>query len=238
MSESVFPVDVAGWVERVRADPIAYQQRQTIEIALNAIAMTKRLQATMFLKGGILMGLAHGSPRQTADIDLTTVLAPAPAVGDDIRQSLDAMFPRAAAELGYADLIVRTHTVTSLPRSLPFAEASFPALQLKIACAQRGTIQERALRSGKTPVVIAADISFNERLQQVRVLELNGGQSLRAYGLVDLIAEKYRALLQQVTRRRQRPQDVYDLNRLLTGNGLDEGTRARILDSLVAKCRV
>lgn len=36
----------------------------------------------MFLKGGILMGLVHDSPRQTTDIDLTTALAAEGGVGD------------------------------------------------------------------------------------------------------------------------------------------------------------
>ncbi len=40
MSESRHPVDVAGWVERAAQDPVAYRQRQTVEIILNAIAMT------------------------------------------------------------------------------------------------------------------------------------------------------------------------------------------------------
>ena len=58
-------VDVAGWVRKAEADPIAYQQRQTIEVTLNAIAMTGSLNVVMILKGGILMGLAYNSPRQT-----------------------------------------------------------------------------------------------------------------------------------------------------------------------------
>ena len=86
-----------------------------------------------------------------------------------------------------------------------FPDAKFPALKLKIASAKRGTAQERALQNGKAPVVIDADISFNEPMLQIQVLELTGGQELFAYGLVDLIAEKYRAILQQVPRNRYRP---------------------------------
>ena len=234
MSDPILKVNVAEWVERAKADPIAYQQRQTVEITLNAIAMTARLE--MFLKGGILMGLAYDSPRQTTDIDLTTALAPEGDVGDKVRKLLDPMFRRASAALGYADLIVKTHSVKTHPKAI-FLDADFPALKLKIASAKRGTTQERALLRGITPVVIDVDISFNEPLLQFQVLELTGGQELFAYGLADLVAEKYRALLQQVPRNRYRRQDVYDLDRLIARTEIDDALQAQILDALVVKGR-
>ena len=236
MSDQTLKIDVAEWVARAKADPVAYQQRQTVEITLNAIAMAAPLHEEMFLKGGILMGLAYDSPRQTTDIDLTTALAVKGDVGDTIRKLLDSMFPRAAAALGYADLIVKTHSVKPQPKAI-FPDAKFPALKLKIASAKRGTTQEKALLKGKTPVVIDADISFNEPLQQIQVLELTGGQELFAYGLVDLIAEKYRAMLQQVPRNRNRRQDVYDLDLLIAHREIDDALRAQIFEAFVAKCR-
>ena len=236
MSDPILKVNVAEWVERAKADPIAYQQRQTVEITLNAIAMAAPLNVEMFLKGGILMGLAYDSPRQTIDIDLTTLLAPEGDVGDKVRKLLDSMFPQAAAALGYADLIVKTHSVKLLPKG-KFPDAKYPALKLKIVSAKRGTTQEKTLQEGKIPVVIDVDISFNEPLPQIQVLELTGGQELRAYGLVDLIAEKYRAVLQQVPRHRNRPQDVYDLDRLIARNAIDDALQAQILEALVVKCQ-
>ena len=236
MSDPFFKVNVAEWVERAKADPIAYQQRQTVEIILNAIARTAPLKGKMFLKGGILMGLAYDSPRQTTDIDLTTDLEVEGSVGDEVRELLDSEFPRAAAELGYADLIVKTHSVKQLPKG-KFPDADFPALKLKIASAKRGTPQEKALQQGKTPVVIDVDISFNEPLRQIQVLKLTGGHELCAYSLVDLIAEKYRALLQQVPRNRYRRQDVYDLDRLIASSEIDDELQAQILDALVEKCQ-
>ena len=236
MSDPIVKVNVKEWVGRAAADPIAHQRRQTVEITLNAIAMTAALKGEMFLKGGILMGLAYDSPRQTTDIDLTTLLAPEGNVGNRVRKLLDPMFPRAAAALGYAGLIVKTHSVKPQPKAR-FPDANFPALKLKIASAKRGTPQARALQKGKTPVVIDVDISFNEPLRQIQVLELTGGQELRAYGLVDLIAEKYRAILQQVPRNRYRRQDVYDLDQLIARNEIDDALQTQILAALVAKCQ-
>ena len=236
MPNPIFKINVAEWVASAKADPVAYQQRQTVEITLNAIAMTAPLNAKMFLKGGILMGLAYDSPRQTTDIDLTTELKVESAAGDKISKLLDSAFARAAAALGYADLIVETHSVKPQPRTI-FKTANFPALMLKIASAKRGTTQEKALRKGTPPVVIAVDISFNEPMQQIQVLELTGGQKLSAYGFADLIAEKYRAILQQVPRNRNRPQDTYDLDFLIANNEIDDALCAQIFGIFIAKCQ-
>ena len=237
MSEPALKIDVEAWVESARPDPVLYQQRQAIEITLHAIARTAPLYKKMCLKGGILMGLAHGSPRQTTDIDLTAIgLHAEEGVGDKIRRLLDSAFPPAAAALGYANLVIRTHSVKKIPKAI-FETANFPALKLKIASAGRRTPQERALRAGKAAgVLIEIDISFNEPLPEIQVLEMTDGRALLAYSLVDLIAEKYRAMLQQVTRRRQRRQDVYDLDRLILRNEVDEECRSRILKAFVTKC--
>ena len=126
MSETALKVDVAEWVERVRADPVAYQQRQTVEIALNAIAMMAPLDARMVLKGGILVGLAYDSPRQTTDIDLTADFAADSPVRGRIRELLNSAFPLAAARLGYADLVLGVHSMQYLPRGSSKQRDSLP----------------------------------------------------------------------------------------------------------------
>ena len=194
MPEPNLKIDVAKWVENAKADPVAYQQRQTVEIVLNAIAMTAPLKLQMFLKGGILMGLAYDSPRQTTDIDMSTSFMVGNEIGDRIKTLLDSAFPRAAAALGYADLVLKTHSVKKMPKKTIFEKAYFPALKLKIAYAKRGTRQEKALREGKSPRVIDLDISFNESLQQIQVLELTGGQELQALMASSILSPKNIAL--------------------------------------------
>lgn len=236
MSKPVLEINVAGWVDRAKANPVAYQQRQAAEITLNAIAISAPLNDRLFLKGGILMGLVYDSPRQTGDIDLTADLTVDNDVDIRIQRLLDSAFPRAAAALGYTDLILKIHSVKRQPKAI-FEKAKFPALKIKTAYAQRGTRQEKALLEGKAPGVIDLDISFNETMRQIQVLELTGGRELRAYSLIDLIAEKYRAMLQQMTRNRNRRQDVYDLHFLVADNDLDFAIRAQILDALMEKSR-
>ncbi|MCY4237008.1 MAG: nucleotidyl transferase AbiEii/AbiGii toxin family protein [Rhodospirillaceae bacterium] len=235
MSEPPHPVDVAAWVARAAQDPVAHRQRQAVEIILNAIAMTGPLNTELFLKGGILLGLAYGSPRQTTDIDLTAGSTADGDIDDRIGTLLNSAFPRTAASLGYADLVLRTQSAKGRPNHI-FPEAEFPALKLTIAYARRGTNEERALNEGTASTVINVDISFNEPLNHVQVLELTGGQELYAYGVIDLVAEKYRALLQQIPRNRYRRQDVYDLDILLPGIHSEEISPANILDALLEKC--
>lgn len=86
--------------------------------------------------------------------------------------------------------------------------------------------------------MIDVDISFNDPLNHVQVLQLTGGKELHAYGLVDLVAEKYRALLQQVPRNRYRRQDVYDLDVLIPDILADGIAPGDILDALHEKCSV
>ena len=236
MSNAHLEIDVAGWVERASADPVAYRQRQTVEVTLNAIAMTATLNDKLFLKGGILMGLAYDSPRQTADIDLTTLFEAGPEIDAQITELMNAAFPRAAAQLGYVDLIVKVQSVKRMPKRI-FEDAEFPALKMKVAFAERGTKQEKALEERRAPGVIDVDISFNETLRQIQILELTGGQELQAYSLVDLMAEKYRAMLQQKERNRNRRQDVYDLNRLIESEKFDDGFQTQLLEAFVDKCR-
>lgn len=239
MSEYLLEVDVAAWVEKARENPFIYQQRQAIEIVLNTIAVTVPLNTKMFLKGGLLMGLAYNSPRQTIDIDLTTIFETTNDSDEEIRKKLDQGFPEVAAMLGYPDLVVQIHTVKWQPSKIPISKAEFPALRVKVASAKRNTRQEVALRSGKsTGGIVDIDISFNEpSLQQIQILKLTGEHELLAYSLIDLIAEKYRAILQQIPRRRRRPQDIYDLSRLIIHEAIDADAQALILVALKEKSR-
>ncbi len=236
MSEPVIEIDVAGWVERAKANPVTYLQRQAAEITLNAIAMASPLNKKLVLKGGMLMGLVYNSPRQTTDIDLSAILTVEYGIDEKIYHIMDKAFPKAAAKLGYADLVLKTHSIKQQPKKI-FSTAKFPALKMKIGFAKRNSNQHKAMLARKATNILEVDISFNELLQQTQILELTGGQELLAYSLVDLIAEKYRAMLQQVERNRNRRQDVYDLKLLIDRDEIDEEIRKQILESFLIKSR-
>jgi hypothetical protein len=181
------------------------------------------------------MGLAYDSPRQTTDIDLSTWFEPTQENADTIEKTLNQIFPAMAAKLGYAGLSLQVHSVQVEPRRHGF-DAEFPALKLKIAYAMAGTPAHAAMLARRAADIVEVDISFNEPLTSLQVLEMTGGDELCAYSLTDLMAEKYRAMLQQVIRNRSRRQDVYDLDRLIRDHAFDAEGRAAVLSAFTEKC--
>lgn len=236
-------VDIKPWINRARRDPLAYVERQATEIVLTAVGSLPGYGSHIFLKGGILMAVVYESPRGTADLDFTTDLKPSSELPEKLRSALDDALPRAAARLGYPDLALRVQTVKERPRPFGSPDTSFPALDVKIAYARRGS-GDRRLASGQAPHVVDLEVSFNEPVHAVEVIRLGlGGPSFSAYALTDLIAEKLRALLQQIVRnphrqqRVYRRQDVYDIAHLMTRFPPDSAERAAILESFLDKCR-
>ncbi|CAA7627150.1 nucleotidyl transferase AbiEii/AbiGii toxin family protein [Magnetospirillum sp. UT-4] len=236
-------IDIAGWVGRAEPDPVLFLERQAAEIILNAIALAPELQESMLLKGGTLMGMAFDSPRQTADMDFSVTFAAADDVAGRLRNSFDRTLPRAAARLGYADLVLKVQSVKYRPRKDGFAAMQAPALQMRIGYARRGSPQEAHLQRGQCADAVQVDISFNEPVFSAQVLRLvPDGTTVMAYSLIDMIAEKMRALLQQEVRNggrrdRGRRQDVYDIALLVEALPEDASLRAGILEALRRKCR-
>lgn len=231
MPDDTLQIDVTAWVAKARHDPVAWRQRQAVEIVLNGIArLVPRHQ--LYLKGGLLMGLVYDSPRLTTDIDLSAGFPAKPGIASRVKAELDREIQAAAPDLGYADIEVRVHSISEKPHNL-FDLARFPALKIKIAYSARTGAYARKQSKSYFDV----DISFNESLCRVDILDIGGGQSLLAYSLVDLIAEKYRAVLQQTARYRNRRQDIYDLQHLIVRVEIDGDMKRQILEAMLEKCR-
>ena len=229
MSNEPRTLSLEEWVSRVAADPVALRQRRAMEIVLHSIARLLP-KHRLYLKGGVLMGLVHKSPRQTTDIDLTAGFNVEPGIGERVAEDLRSRFRPTAAELGYTGITVDIHAIRTLPRGR-FDTADFPGLKIRIVHAERpGSTAAGAL-------YFDIDISFNEPLQHVLAFRIADDRDLCTYALVDLIAEKYRAVLQQPHRCRERRQDIFDLHYLTVTNDIGPDARRLILDSLLIKCR-
>ena len=238
MSQPAIKINIPEWVEVAQTDESTYRQRQATEIILHAIAITPALNDRLCLKGGILMGLVYHSPRQTGDIDFSVLTNESldESTPDTFRNLINSALPRAAANLGYVDMVTRFQSMKVLPPNR-YPNARFPALKLNIAYAKRGSYQEKRLLERNPANIIRLDISFKEEISEIQVLEIADGELLLAYSLNDLIAEKYRAMLQQALRNRHRRQDVYDLNFLILDLELDDDAKAKILETLLKKCQ-
>lgn len=235
-------INISSWIEKSKLNPDKYILRQIIEILMNAIGQTKFLKGNMFLKGGTLMALAHESQRMTGDVDFSW-LEPFNKdafldIGEIIRESLDQSLSKTRVKLGYLDLKCKVQSIEKQPSNWERNPLSFPALKLKIGYAKVGTRQESLLESNSCAQVLIIDVSFNEEIMDHQELVLDDNQTtVNAYTPIEIIAEKLRALIQQISRGRNRRQDIYDINFLLEQFSFDEEEKKLILNNMLAKAR-
>jgi len=75
----------------------------------------------------------------------------------------------------------------------------------------------RMVRGTGSAQVLTMDLSFNEPLLTLEWLDPGErGPRIPAYSLHEFVAEKFRAILQQPRRQRNRPQDAFDIDVLLS----------------------
>ena len=238
VEQEIITVNILQWVEKAKDDPVRYLERQATEVVLAAVGMAEPFADHIFLKGGILMGVLYQSPRNTGDIDFTTDLDPETQLPTALEEALNKTLPRAAAELGYPDLLCSVQSIKIKPRKDSLAKDSFPAMMVKVGYAKRKSPQEKHFHNGKSPNVVQMDISFNEPVTGIQIVKLkeDSAAKIKAYSLVDLIAEKIRALLQQPEKRKNRRQDIYDIDLLIEGFEFDETEKKSLLEAIQTKC--
>lgn len=233
----IVDVDVRAWVEAAKTDLVRYRDRQVTEIVLASIGVAPNLKKALVLKGGAVMALAFKSERVTGDVDFSADADPE-AFAQLVVEELNALLPKAAINLGYIDLLCRVQSVKKMPKAKNFEEYDFPALLVRIGSAVRGSGEEKRLDAGQAIRVLDMEISFRDQVYAFQELSLtDAGVAVRAFTLHELIAEKFRALLQQPIRNRYRRQDVYDIAFLADTNTLGSDDRAKILATLIDKCR-
>lgn len=225
--------DIKEWVNQ-NSDYLAF--RQAVHIILTAIAGTAYLQANMIMKGGILLALSYSSSRFTKDIDFSTSTKRPDFNLDDFRHQLEDSLVNSVESLSYG-LDCRVQRCTQNPKS---EDATFPTIQVSIGYAVKGAPAHKRLLAGTATDVIQIDYSLNEPVEDTEIFELEDGNVIHTYSLVEMVAEKFRALLQQEQRKRFRRQDVYDLHYVLSNHHYhdDPHTKSRILERTIEKCRI
>jgi hypothetical protein len=226
-------IAIREWVEQ---SPDYRPLRQAVHTILTAIAGTPDLQSSMVMKGGVLLALRYRSQRHTRDIDFSTSVPLQDFDLDAFRATLEQTLIGAVERLGYG-LDCRIQRCKQSP---PRADATFPTIQVTLGYAYKDDRNaHKRLLAGRVPTTIRLDYSLNEPVGETDLFELEAGSVIRTYSLVELVAEKLRALLQQEVRNRVRRQDIYDLHYLLSDHPLrdDPPTRASVLERLVAKAR-
>ncbi len=224
--------DINEWVGEARTE-VNREFREAVHTILSGIAFDKSLKASMILKGGILLAIRYKSHRYTKDIDFSTEKKLGGNItADSIRESLDNSLAQMVEVLDYG-LDCRVQSSKLQPKDPKY---KYPSIKIKIGYAYKGTPKHKRLEVLQSPDTISIDYSLNEATPNIVDLTLTIDEGVLAYSLTDLIAEKYRSLLQQVLRNRTRRQDVYDLN-LLIGmlDKVDDFERTKILECLISK---
>lgn len=224
--------NIREWVNQNRD----YRQfRQAVHTILATVAGTPFLKTSMIMKGGVLLALSYSSQRYTKDIDFSTAIKRPDFDLENFRLHLENSLSDTVETLGYG-LDCRVQSCTQKPKD---DDATFPTFKISIGYAAKGTPAHKRLQAGTAPHVVWIDYSLNEPVEETELFELEDGSTIHTYSLVEMVAEKFRALLQQEVRNRSRRQDIYDLHYVLSGHPLceDSLTKARILARLVEKSR-
>lgn len=229
------PIDLHAWIDEVSVDPVRRNQRQITAIILNATALVNSFRGNLVLKGGMLLAIAHGSRRQTSDIDFSARGDPE-AFAEKFVEEMNRGLDRARARLGYVQWRCRVQGKIKL-RPKSFAFATGPAVEARIGYARVGSPDEKHLLNDQCTNVIDIEISFREPIIETEELHLLAGNTeIEVYSVNELIAEKFRAFFQQKARNRQRRQDIYDIAFLIDRYGKEEIDRTLLLHALREKC--
>lgn len=222
--------DISTWVTQ-QSDVIPRPFREAIHTILYAIGKSSDLNTRMLMKGGILLAIRYRSSRFTRDVDFSTTSTYADFNRDSFNNEISKQLTHAVEALDYA-LDCKIQSSELRPRD---ENSTFPTLKLKIGYAYKNNSREhKRLLAGQAPNIVELDYSFNEPAPTPDFLSIGDGATICAYTYADLIAEKFRAVLQQPIRKRYRRQDVYDLFLLLEKFPLhDQEEIQRVLQSLL-----
>jgi predicted nucleotidyltransferase component of viral defense system len=203
-------------------------------VVLESIAAEPGLKDVLFFKGGNALRFVYGNPRATIDLDFTAD-ASLPDDENPIRQLLDRALLRGGKTFG---IKLKCQRVDRKP---PKRKATLPTYDIAIGFQLPGDryFADFENQARQVSTVVKLEISFNDLVceSQPRQLSPNLPAQLRVCTLEDILAEKLRALLQQVIRNRTRPQDAFDIARAVREHG-ESLNLDKIATYLIAKCGV
>lgn len=172
---------------------------------LRAIAGSKALSGLLVFKGGNALDFIWQPNRSTRDLDFS---AKESNLGtEQIRDLLAASLGRAARETGVA------YQVQRVRQNPPGANKTFITYDITVGYALPDDQRSRQkIACGESvSQVVPVEISLNEQICAVVEVDIDGAHPLQVSSLEDILAEKLRALLQQLIRNRSRCQDLLDI---------------------------
>lgn len=182
-------------------------ENEAIIMVFRAIAISDKLSSEWVLKGGNALKYVFQSPRASVDLDFTEMdnysgVAEEELQGllDKLCQELDRCLHEVNQSGTYADIRVQSSEIK--PANVELREN--PAFEIKIG------YSKKADRSSPYSDVVKLEITLNDIICETTQHEIDGNR-IQSSTLNDIIAEKLRALIQQISRNRYRPGDIFDI---------------------------
>jgi len=185
-------------------------------VVLRAIADSRSLSASLVFKGGNALDFFWEPNRSTKDLDFSM------KDGDHRMPDLKKLLGDSL--LGVGRLMGVSCRIQHLEQQPPGQDKTFITFMGKVGYAlpDDRKNRERILQGTNVSSVVPFDVSINELICATEKIDLGGIHSLQVCTLEDIVAEKLRALLQQIPRNRLRRQDVLDIAMILGTRRLDE----------------
>ncbi|MFZ6743521.1 nucleotidyl transferase AbiEii/AbiGii toxin family protein [Undibacterium sp. JH2W] len=230
---------IEEWVN-LSKDNTELNFRRVVHIVLHAISSHHELQPEMIMKGGILLAIIYRTGRYTKDIDFST-----PKHYKEFQNGEDEFIRNLENAIKISAEILPFGLACRIQKRelKPGSEGNYQTLHLNIGYALKSQKNEMAkLNAGSSAKVVSIDYSFNEKVGDIGLVDA-GGEDLRTYGQLTVIAEKFRALLQQTSgnggRRKGSPrgQDIFDLHTILTEYPVNPEEYTYLLSLLISKSK-
>ncbi|RRW88474.1 nucleotidyl transferase AbiEii/AbiGii toxin family protein [Pandoraea apista] len=230
--------EIEAWVAATNV-PEQTAFRRVVHIVLHAIASHHELRPQMVMKGGILAAVLYHTGRFTRDIDFSS-----PKHYREFQAGQDTFVRNLADAIALAGEELPYGLACRIQRQelRPGVEGNFQTLHIRVGYAQKSNASAmKRLAAGASAQVIDIDYSFNELVGDISTIDLGGNEPLEAYGQLTLMAEKFRALLQQAdiaggrARGSNRGQDIFDIHTLLINYPLSIHQQDHMLQLLIEK---
>lgn len=171
--------------------------RAAIMAVLDAVSRDPDLHENYVLKGGLALQLVFGSPRRSDDLDFNALQPTSNQITGDTRRRLLSFAERLDDALAAT---AGAHDFTSMATVRQRVSDEIPTLLTDVAFENYS--------GGKGHVKLQLTLS---EIMCETIIRTVDGLHVHAASLEDIIAEKLKALLQQISRETVRSPDVFDV---------------------------
>lgn len=209
--------EISAYSKAKAVSGLVARQRFAQYALLRTICLSRELSSRLVLKGGNALNTFHATTRSSRDLDFSTLSDVTVA---ELERGLNGAKRPIQQEMKVQFRLRETYQTTDEnPPGHPSGPFRKIRVEVEFALQDEADLQLRfdqgqGLPKGH-PNVIPLEISLGEVICECDEVDLGGANRLQVCSINDIVAEKLRGLLQQVTRGTNRDQDVLDIAAIL-----------------------